>query len=121
MTRFLVFDTYALMEIIRGSPSYEKYKPSTVIINHFIFAELCYNVLKISKEKAEEAARIYKKHISIISSKQIFDAMVFRYRHKKRSLSMADCISYQQAQNRGVPFLTGDEQFRGMSGVEFVK
>ena len=44
-----VFDTYAIIEIVRGNPNYIKYNDSEVIINNFIYAELCYNILKGGK------------------------------------------------------------------------
>ena len=42
-----VFDTYAIIEIIQGNKNYGAYLDSKIIINDFIFAELCYNFLKI--------------------------------------------------------------------------
>ncbi len=121
MTDAFVFDTYAIIEILKGNPAFKKFEAATVVVNHFIFAEVCYYLLKVGQENAEEAAGIYKKQISIISSKQIFDAMVFRHRYKGKKLSTTDCVSYMQAQGRGIPFLTGDMQFEGMPGVEFVR
>ena len=121
MTDAYVFDTYALIEIIKGNQNFKRFEQATVIINPFIFAEICYYLLKIDSAKALEAARIYRKHISLTSPKQIFDAMVMRLKHKKNNLSTADCVSYIQAQSRGVPFLTGDGGLEGMPGVEFVK
>lgn len=121
MTKAFVFDTYAILAILNGVPAYAVYWGSEVIINHFIFAELCYNTLKISREKSEEAVRDYKKHISILPPRLIFNAMVFRFNNRKKDMSMADCVSYIQAQTLGVPFLTGDSAFEGMPGVEFVK
>jgi predicted nucleic acid-binding protein len=36
-------------------------------------------------------------------------------------LSYADCINYSIARKLKIKLLTGDEDFRGLSGVEFVK
>ena len=121
MNNVFVFDTYALIEIVRGNPEYRKYESATAVINHFIFSELCYNVLKGDTVNAADVVKPYRNSIVIVSPKQIFDAMIFRHRNKKKDLSMADCVSYIQAQSRGIPFLTGDRQFKGMPGVEFVK
>ena len=38
----LLFDTYAFVEIIKGSENYRKYIESEFITNKFIIAELCY-------------------------------------------------------------------------------
>ena len=45
MTEF-VFDTYAIIEVIKGNPNYASYLDATPIINQFILAELCYCLLK---------------------------------------------------------------------------
>ena len=52
-----VFDTYAILEIIKGNINYKPYLDATILINDFIFAELCYNLLKENKEKTEEYAK----------------------------------------------------------------
>lgn len=122
MTESYVFDTYALLEVLEGNSAYRKYSEhSGVIINHFIFAEFCYAIIrKYPPDYTDYAAKL-KSKISIIPTAKIMEAMKFRYKHKKLKLSMTDCISYMQAQNQGIRFLTGDRQFANMSGVEFVK
>jgi len=40
---------------------------------------------------------------------------------RKKVMSFADVIGYVMARKYGVKFLTGDEDFRGMKNVEFVK
>jgi predicted nucleic acid-binding protein len=40
---------------------------------------------------------------------------------EKRALSYADCVNYTFAKNLGLKLLTGDEDFRGMDNVEFMK
>ena len=47
--------------------------------------------------------------------------MEFRYKNKKKKLSMTDCISYFQAKELGIKFLTGDKEFQNLENVEFVK
>jgi len=46
MNETFVFDTYALIEILKKNPNYEKYMAATAITNNFIFAEFCYNLYK---------------------------------------------------------------------------
>ena len=41
-----LFDTYAILEIISGSKNYSKYLNCGIIINTFIFAELCYKLIR---------------------------------------------------------------------------
>ncbi|MBI2542360.1 PIN domain-containing protein [Candidatus Woesearchaeota archaeon] len=117
-----VFDTYALLEIIAGNPSYAKYLNSEIVINDFIFAELCY---KLIRENGIEVANFYVDKYAMfrkgLDAKTIKEAMMFRVQHKKKNLSPADCISYVMALKLDLKFLTGDMQFENMENVEFVK
>lgn len=47
--------------------------------------------------------------------------MEFRLKWKDRKVSMTDCISYFQASELGIKFLTGDKEFEDFENVEFVK
>ena len=47
--------------------------------------------------------------------------MKFRLKNKKMDLSYADCIGYIYACENNLKFLTGDEKFKDMDNVEFVK
>ena len=117
-----VFDTYALLEIIAGNKNYSNYIDSEIIINDFIFAELCY---KLIRENGLEKASFYIDRFSrfrkSLDTRTIQEAMLFRVQHKKKDLSAADCISYVMALKYNLKFLTGDRQFEGMENVEFVK
>lgn len=116
-----LFDTYAILEIIDGNPLYLKYIDSEIVINDFIFAELCY---KLIREKAPNQDSYLKKHAPFIvhaESEVIKEAMQFRIDNLRKNLSMTDCISYCLANRLGIKFLTGDKEFEGMENVEFVK
>jgi predicted nucleic acid-binding protein len=121
MTAKYVFDTYAIMEIIQGNENYEEYLDSDVIINNFIFAELCYNLYKDKTKNASEIINKYSKHISSLNPEWIEEAMKFRLSWKDRGVSMTDCISYIMAKHLGIKFLTGDKEFENVENVEFVK
>ena len=116
-----MFDTYAILEIIKGNISYKPYLDATILINDFIFAELCYNLLKENKEKTEEYAKKYGPQISALEPEWIKEAMQFRLAWKDRKVSMTDCISYIASKKLGLKFLTGDKEFENMLNVEFVK
>ncbi len=124
MTENFVFDTYALVELMKDSPAYLTYVDSDFIINSFIFAEFCYALIKhypANPEALAEKSGLVKSKIVQPLPEVIAEAMQFRYVSRKKGFSMADCISYIQAQKLGIPFLTGDRAFEGMPGVEFVK
>ena len=51
----------------------------------------------------------------------IKEANEFKAKNRKLKLSYVDCIGYVLARSFGVKFLTGDEGFRNIENVEFVK
>ena len=116
-----VFDTYAIIEIIQGNKNYGAYLDSKIIINDFIFAELCYNFFKDKKLKANEILNKYSKYIAPLKPEWIEEAMEFRLKWKDRKVSMTDCIGYVMAKKLGIKFLTGDKEFEKLEEVEFVK
>ncbi len=117
-----VFDTYAILEIIAGNPNYSKYTDSEIIINDFVFAELCYKLLREpDQEKAGSYIGKYSDFIETLDAETIKKAMEFRAINKKKNFSAADCIGYMMALKLNVKLLTGDQQFEGMENVEFVK
>jgi predicted nucleic acid-binding protein len=109
------------MEIIDGNESYDRYLEDDIIINNFIFAELCYNLYRDKDKDAEKKIAKYSKHINSVNPEWIDEAMEFRLRWKDRSVSITDCVSYIMAKHLGIMFLTGDKEFEDMENVEFVK
>ena len=121
MTSKYLFDTYAIMEIIDGNEIYDYYLDSDVVINNFIFAELCYNLFKDKDKRAREHFDKYSKFINSVKPEWIEEAMKFRLEWKDRNVSITDCVSYIMAKKLGIKFLTGDEEFENLEEVEFVK
>jgi len=116
-------DTYALREFILGSENYKKYALKAVIITSALnLIEMHYGLLKDhGKEIAEHYYDYFKKFTVEVDDDIIKRANEFRLKHKKKDLSYVDCIGYIIARTRIVPFLTGDNAFKGIEGVEFVK
>lgn len=114
------FDTYAFFEIIRGNPAYKKYQnavPITTILN---IAELNYGLKKeLGKATADNYAIKYSPFVANINTSDVISATDLKLKNKK--MSLADVIGYALANKLNVKFLTGDEQFRNMENVEFVK
>ncbi|MBI2056801.1 PIN domain-containing protein [Candidatus Pacearchaeota archaeon] len=121
MTYRYFFDTYAIMEIIEGNKNYKGYLDSDVVINNFIFAELCYVLFRDKDKKAKEHLSKYSKYILSVKPEWIEEAMQFRLKWKDRSVSITDCIGYVMAKKMEIKFLTGDKEFEKMENVEFVK
>lgn len=119
--KIFVFDTYAILEIIGGNESYVPYLDSKIIINDFIFSELCYKLIRENHSNADYYIGLYSPYVVKLDIEVIKEAMKFRTENKKKKLSMTDCVSYFMAKNLGVKFLTGDKEFESLEGVEFVK
>lgn len=118
----LVFDTYALIEIIKGNKSFDSYLDFTPIINHFVLVELCYWLLRdFGAKKSSDYTDYYYGFVHVVDKETIKQASDFRLKNRSKNLSFTDCISYAQSKSLGVKFLTGDKEFFGLSNVEFVK
>jgi len=114
------FDTYAFFEIIRGNQTYKKYKDVGAITTIFNLAELNYGLKKETiKEKADKITDKYFPLLVEVSAKDLKDAMNLKIKNKK--LSIPDAIGYTVAKSYGVKFLTGDQEFKKMTNVEFTK
>ncbi len=116
-----LFDNYALIEIISGNINYKEYIDKKIIINDFIFAELCYVLTRENYPNSKEYLDRYAKFIIHASPDAIKNAMIFRFVNKKKGMSITDCISYFMAKELGIKFLTGDKEFESLNNVEFVR
>ena len=120
MSNLFFFDTYAFFEMIRGNPNYEKYKEINIITSIFNLAELNYGLKKEkNKEIADKITERYKSFLISITLEDIKKAMDLKIKFKK--FSIPDAIGYTIAKKFNAKFLTGDEDFRNMPNVEFVK
>ena len=116
------FDSYAIIEIIKGNFNYEKFSGMDFITNSLNLAEVYYYLLKETDE--DTASNIIKKfnfEFIEISPKIAIEAAIFRYKNKKLSLSYAICIGYTLALNNDLKFLTGDKGFEKFENVGYVK
>ena len=116
-------DTYALYELAVGNENYKAYfsgvKCITCIFNLY---ELYYSLLRENLPSAAE--NFFDRFLPVcikLEPQLIKEAAVFRLRNKKLKLSYADALGYCAAKNHFAIFLTGDEAFRKMPNVEFVK
>ena len=121
MTETFLYDTYALIELLNKNPNYEKYSTKEIVINGFIFAEICYQLIKDNVKNLHEYLNEIEPAIISPSPKMIIEAMKFRYENKKKKMSTTDCISYIMAKELEIKFLTGDKEFEHLENVEFVK
>jgi len=115
-------DTYAIYEIVSGSPNYRRYWGSETTTSIFNITEAYYIFLReFGEETADEKTIPLFINSLPIRALTVKEAMKFRLAHKKKDLSYADCIGYQLAKENGFRFLTGDIQFKGLPNVEFAR
>ncbi|MBI4162330.1 MAG: PIN domain-containing protein [Candidatus Aenigmarchaeota archaeon] len=118
----MYFDTYALIEVTKNSPSYAKFMEETIITTKFNLVELFFILLEqFGEEKAKEGFKKFKDSENDVSDEILFKAMKFRLQNRKKGFSYIDCIGYAFSKENGMKFLTGDNAFKGMDNVEFVK
>jgi len=118
----LFFDTYAFFEILKGNPNYNEYALSGIITTKLNLFELYLGILRLVDENsAKTALDKYYAFVRDFDENVITNAAKMKKELNKRDLSMTDCIGYYLANQLGVKFLTGDEQFKDMTNVEFVK
>ncbi len=122
MSESLFFDTYALIEIIKGNENYAKYKGFEIVITKLNLFELYYGTFrKYGEEKARNELLKNSNFIVNFDNEVIENAAKMKFIFKKQKMSMADCIGYITSKKMGIKFLTGDKQFEFLPDVEFVK
>ena len=118
------FDTYALIEIIKGNPNYKDYAKEEFITTRFNLMELYYSLLRLFGEKtAEHYFNLFLQSCVPVNDDAMKVAMKFRLeqRKKRNLISYVDCIGYFVALENNVRLLTGEKHFLGLRNVEFVK
>ena len=115
-------DSYAIIEILKNNPAYEKTAEAEPVSTRFNLIEVAYHLLsELPKEKAALIINSLKIKTLEIQETQITKIALFRKEHAKKNLSYIDCIGYVLAKENNIPFVTGDKQFQGMENVKFLK
>ena len=110
------FDTYAFMALDGESRNYERFKDVEAITTRFNQVEYGWLKIKAGKETNVERLEpyVYEVNLEIIK-------ISLKIRLKNKKMSMPDAIGYATALFLKIPFITGDDDFKGMPNVEFVK
>ena len=116
-------DTYALYELALGNDGYKDYfadvKSITTIMNLY---ELYYSLLR--ENLSSIAENFFERFLPVcvkIEPNIIKEAAAFRLQNKKLDLSYIDALGYVTSKKHNTKFLTGDEGFRKLPNVEFIK
>jgi hypothetical protein len=115
-------DTYALAEIAQANPKFSRFLDGDFVISDLTLAEF-YGI--ILREYGELTANYWYKKVSPYSKPVdkliLVKAIKFRHQNKQKNLSFFDCVGYIYSIENNYIFVTGDKEFKGLQGVEFLK
>ena len=111
---------------MRGNRNYEQYADLELATTEFNLLELSYALVRdYGKSKALELLSAVRDSFEVVKvdDNDFTNASEFRLRSKKqgKKLSLIDCLGYVGAKRLNIKFLTGDEEFKNLENVEFVK
>ena len=116
------FDTYALVEIVKGNLAYGKYAEAKAHTSLFNLYELYVQILKgYGEEMAKKEFDNFKRILIEVKDTHIFSAASFKIKEKKTHFSYTDALGYSIASAEGLQFVTGDNEFRNLPNVQFVR
>lgn len=119
----LFYDTYALIELAKHNPAYSDYKDNKgIIITHLNILEFIYFLIREKQEsKISDTFEQLERYVNDYDQDILIKAVKMKFKFKGEKLSFVDCIGYCLAMKLGIKFLTGDEKFKSMPNVEFIK
>lgn len=121
MTKYF-FDAYAIIKMLIGEFSYDKFQNVPVATNSLHLAEVYYFFLRTKGQKvADDRLKQVNPVLYEITQSIALNAALFRWKEKSKGFSYADCIGYLTAKKHQFKFVTGDFPFKGMPDVEFFK
>lgn len=116
------FDTYAIIELLKGNPNYEFVKDSTITTSTMNLAEFYYSLLlEKGKGIADSILNELNFELIEITPDIAIEAASFRFQNKKAKLSYVDCVGYVLARKNNLLFLTGDKEFENIKNVRFIQ
>lgn len=115
-------DTYALVEIHKGNPKFEKLQYESLMIPDLILAEF-HGILysRYNRKTADYWMRRLMSHAQNVPFPVLLAAMRFKVDQRKRNLSFFDCVGYLFARENKMRFVTGDKEFKDLPGVLFLR
>ncbi len=122
MSASYCLDTYALIEITKDNPAYRKFKELAIVVNDITLTEF-YGVL-LQKQNEATAEYWWRQFSTVslpVSKLTLREAQKFKQENRKSNISFFDAVGYIFAQQNHLLFLTGDKEFAGRPGVEYVK
>ncbi|MBC8501339.1 MAG: PIN domain-containing protein [DPANN group archaeon] len=113
------YDTYALAKIVLGDVKYKKYDQFDIVTSKLNLMELYLFMLRNKIQGPERIYEMFEESIVDINNEDIFQAMKLKLKNK--NISYVDIIGYILSKKHKIKFLTGDNAFKDLPNVEFVK
>lgn len=116
------FDSYAQTELIKGNPSYAKYRKAAARFTQLNVFEVYEWLARVGLRDQQQ--QFSKKAEALCVGTTLNDMRLgarMQLQFIKSDMSMTDCVGYVVSQRLGMKFLTGDKEFRGLPNVEFVQ
>jgi predicted nucleic acid-binding protein len=118
-------DSFALVALLEENPRYTAIFRRREIVTSALNVLEVYSTLlrRVPKAEAREIAIRLLAGVADVPDDVALNAAEFRatMRARHRDCSYIDAWGFAAAQALGLPFLTGDPVFKGLTGVEFVR
>lgn len=115
-------DTYALVEISIGNPKFTVLQESPIVIHELTLVEFYSVILRqYNKMTADYWINKLYPYVQKCDLPLLIKGAIFKVENPKKNYSFFDAIGYVFARENNFVFVTGDEGFRGVKGVEFIK
>ncbi|MEK6962989.1 MAG: PIN domain-containing protein [Nanoarchaeota archaeon] len=121
MNNLCFFDTYALIELLKGSKNYIQYSNNEIITSMLNLIEFDYYCIKHNRKDRKTLYQYLKEFCIPIDDDTILKANEFKFKNKQKGISSVDSVGYWLAKKNNIKFLTGDMAFKDLPHVEFVK
>ena len=116
------WDSYAVIETIKGNSNFNPYLDDEVIITIFNLIEIYFSALKdLGEATAEKIYQQYSPSVTEVPDNVLKKAMKYKLKNKDKNFSYIDCNGYVYATENDFIFLTGDREFENLENGEFVK
>jgi len=112
----IFMDSYGLVEFSLDTGSYNRYENELFCTTFLNLYEMAAVLIRSGREDIAKAAfEKFKTNIVQVPELIYYAAAILKVSH--RHLSNVDCIGYLVAQSKGIPFVTGDDGFKGFPNV----
>ncbi len=119
------YDSYAVMAYLSDNLAYRAYfEENDGVLTKLNLIEVSYRTMELhGEEAAEEVVTLFAKYVIDFGPADIVASTKLRMELKRtgHNISYADALGYYLALKNKLKFLTGDREFEGLAGVEFIK